>query len=96
MANKEVLLRKLTSKPIPRNFTMRELDQLMSKCGCHKTSGGRGSSVKYIHPSTKRILVFDKPHPGNELYPYHIRMVLLFLKEIGEWKEDIDEHADRV
>ena len=96
MAKKEVLLLKLTSKPIPRNFTMRELDQLLSKCGCYKTPGGRGSSVKYIDPSTKRVLTFDKPHPGNELYPYHIEKVLCFLKEIGEWKEGSNEHVDRV
>lgn len=33
---------------------------------------------------TKRILQFDGPHPGNELYRYHIKMIKAFLKEVGE------------
>ncbi len=33
---------------------------------------------------TGRILQFDEPHPGNELYLYHIKMTVQFLKDIGE------------
>ncbi|MBQ1370450.1 MAG: type II toxin-antitoxin system HicA family toxin [Clostridia bacterium] len=87
MANKEVLLRKLTSKPIPRNFTMRELDQLMSKCGCDKTSGGRGSSIQYTYSLTGETVTFDQPHPQKELRPYQLKKVIGFLQRIGELKE---------
>lgn len=87
MPKKEKLLEKLMSKQIPRNFTKSELDSLMSQCGCQKGSGGRGSAISYYHIKTKRILRFDGPHPGNELYPYQIKMVRTFLKEIGEVKE---------
>ena len=55
-------------------FSIREynekLDMLMKKCGCEKYSGGRGSSIAYLHIETKRILQFDEPHLGKELYIY--------------------------
>lgn len=84
MGNKDDLIKKLCRIPIPTNYTMRELDRLMGKCGCSKFSGGRGSSVGYIHERTKRILQFDAPHSRSELYRYHIKMIIQFLKDIGE------------
>jgi len=81
---KETLIRKLTQKPSPRNFTINELDTLMSQCGCLKYSGGRGSSIAYFHEKSKRKLTFDGPHPGKELYRYQIKKVLDFLADIGE------------
>ena len=84
MPKKEVLLRKLQQKPPPKNFTTRELDALMSKCGCRKFTGGRGSAIAYYHVETNRKLIFDGPHPGNELYLYQIKMVIEFLTDIGE------------
>lgn len=84
MPKKEDLLKKLCRKPIPKNFTKSELDILMKKCGCEKYSGGRGSSIAYFHTSTKRILQFDEPHPGKELYIYQIKMTIQFLRDIGE------------
>ncbi len=73
--------------PLPMNFTKNDLDALMRQCGCEKGSGGRGSAISYYHISTMRILRFDGPHPGNELYPYQIKMVRKFLADIGEIKE---------
>lgn len=84
MPKKSDLIKKLFSKQIPKNFSMQELDYLMGKCNCDKQQGGRGSSIKYRHIGTNRILQFDKPHPGNNLYSYHIKMVKKFLEEIGE------------
>ena len=81
---KKDLLSKLCAKPMPKNFTVRELDQLMSKYGCEKFSGKRGSGIGYVHLSTKRILQFDGPHPGNELYAYQVKKVIAFLEETGE------------
>lgn len=69
---------------MPKNFTKRELDALMNKCGCEKFSGGRGSGIGYIHLKSKRIVQFDEPHPGNDLYTYQIKMVINFLKEVKE------------
>ncbi|QIB69764.1 type II toxin-antitoxin system HicA family toxin [Aminipila butyrica] len=84
MPKKEDLLDKISRKPSPNNFTTRELDTLLGKCNCDKFSGGRGSSIAYCHRETKQTLQFDGPHPGNELYRYQIKMVLKFLKDIGE------------
>lgn len=84
MPSKEALLKKLNSKPSPTNFTKRDLDALMKKCGCTKFSGGRGSAIGYVHAESGRVVQFDGPHPGNELYRYHVNMVKKFLVEIGE------------
>ncbi len=84
MSKKEDLIEKLCRKPLPKNFTTKELDALMRKCNCEKNPGGRGSSIAYFHRPTGRILTFDGPHPGNELYCYQIKMTIKFLKELGE------------
>ena len=84
MPKKEDLITKLLHKPIPTNFTIRELDQLMSKCGCKKYQGRRGSGIGYNQIESGRDIQFDEPHPGNELYRYQIKMVISFLKDIGE------------
>ena len=83
MPTKEMLLQKISRTPIPTNFTIRDFDALMKKCGCEKFQGGRGSGIGYLHLETKRVLVFDGPHPGKELYRYQIKKVIQFLKEIG-------------
>ena len=87
MSKKEILMTKLLRKPAPTNFTVRELDALMSKCGCTKYSGGRGSGLRYYHVHTGRVLTFDGPHPGNELYRYQVKAVIVFLQDIDEIKE---------
>ena len=81
---KEDLLKKLCRRPAPKNLTTKELNALLGKCGCLKFSGGRGSGIGYVHEATKRILQFDGPHPGNELYHYQIKKTIQFLKDIGE------------
>lgn len=48
--------------------------------------GGRGSGIGFVHKKTMRILQFDEPHPGNELYNYQIKKTIQFLKDIGELK----------
>ena len=86
MPSKEKLLNKLLQKPSPANFTVQELDALMSKCGCSKFAGGRGSGLRYIHVSGA-VLTFDSPHPGKELYRYQIKKTIDFLKRIEELTE---------
>ena len=86
MPTKEALLKKLQSKPCTKTFTTSELDSLMGKCNCTKTSAGRGSGVKYSNGT--RSLIFDLPHPGKELYAYQIKMVIKFLVIIGEIKKE--------
>ena len=84
MPKTDKLIDKLMRSGIPKNFTVNDLDALMSQCGCSKYAGGRGSAISYYHESTKRILRFDGPHPGNELYTYQVKKVREFLRDIGE------------
>ena len=84
MPTKEALASKLTAKPLPRNFTVNDLDALMRKCGCEKYQGGRGSGIGYRHISTGRAIQFDAPHPGKELYLYQVKAVISYLQTIGE------------
>lgn len=83
MPRKDRLIEKLCRRPLPKNFTTQELDALMSQCGCKKFPGGRGSSIAFLHEDTNRVLQFDEPHPGNELYTYQIKKTIRFLKDIG-------------
>ena len=88
MPNKKDLIKKLYNDPYPRNFTTRELDTLMKKCNCTKFQGGRGSGIGYVHIVSKRVLQFDGPHPGKELYRYQIIKIREFIDQIGE-REDL-------
>ena len=87
MSKKEKLIVRLCSKPIPRNFTLSELYTLVQCCGCTIKQGGRGSGIRIVHIEKKRVLAFDRPHPGNELYSWQVQAVIDFLKEIGEIKD---------
>ena len=84
MPTKDALVNKLTMKPLPHNFTVKDLDALMSKCNCEKYQGGRGSGIGFRHIPTGRAVQFDSPHPGKELYLYQVKAVITFLRAIGE------------
>ena len=88
MPVKEKLMRKLFQEKLPRSFTKQDLSSLLSTCGCIKKQGGRGSGIRFFHEESGRILAFDEPHPGNNLYPYQIKMVRRFLIEIGAYKDE--------
>ena len=88
MPKKKDLIDKLYRKTYPKNFTVRELDVLMRKCNCTKFQGGRGSGSGYVHNPTKRIIQFDGPHPGNELYIYQVKKIRKFIDDIGEKETD--------
>lgn len=81
MPRLETLLARIKSQPT--DYTVRELNRLMAKCGCQVGHGGRGSSLRYYHAETGRVLTFDGPHPGDTLYRYQVKDVLKFLSEIG-------------
>ena len=84
MSQKEELVQRLMSKP--KNFTILELDSLMSKCGCQKSNRGKtsGSAIAYVHLKTGRILKFHSPHPQKELKQYMIALVIDFLTSLSE------------
>lgn len=88
MTKKKNLIEKLYRKPYPKNFSVRELDALMSKCNCIKFQGGRGSSIGYVHVPSKRVLQFDGPHPSSELYRYQIEKTKQFIEAVNEKESD--------
>lgn len=83
MSQKDTLIKRLKSRP--KDFTIYELDSLMSKCGCRKSVRGKtsGSAIAYIHEETGRILNIHSPHPKKELKQYVIDDVLEFLSLIS-------------
>lgn len=65
-------------------LTIANMDTFMKQCGCVKATSGRGSGIRYVHMSTKRIITFDGPHPQKELKRFHLKKIVEFLKEVGE------------
>ena len=88
MPKKEELLAQLFASRMPRSFTVNDLDALMRKCNCEKRPGGRGSSIRFQHIPTGRVLIFDGPHPEDTLKIYMIKKVRAFLIDVGEYKEE--------
>lgn len=84
MSQKDDLIERIKSKP--KDFTVLELDSLMSKCGCTKLSRGKtsGSAIAYMHEETKCMLRMHSPHPRKELKPYMVKSVIEFLEQISE------------
>ena len=91
MPTKDALISKLTAKPLPRSFTVKDLDALMSKCNCEKYQGGRGSGIGYRYIPTGRAIQFDTPHSGKELYLYQVKAVIAFLRDVGEIRGGISK-----
>ena len=73
MPTKKALVSKLTAKPLPRNFTVKDLDALMAKCNCEKYQGGRGSGIGYRHIPT-----------GRAIHLYQVKAVIAFLNDLKE------------
>lgn len=84
MGKKDILTERLLS--MPKDFEQREMDTLMSQCGCVKNNRGRtsGSAVEYVHQATQRVFAYHRPHPGNILKPYILKAARQFLQSVGE------------
>lgn len=84
MSQKDDLIARLRSRP--KDFTIRELDSLMNKCGCEKSNSGKtsGSRIAYVHVKTQLVYKTHSPHPQPVLKSYVIDDVLEFLMKVGE------------
>lgn len=84
VSQKDELIARLKSKPT--DFTIAELNSVMSKCGCTKSNRGKtsGSAIAYVHSDTGSICKVHSPHPQKEIKPYCIRLVIAFLEDAGE------------
>lgn len=83
MSKKDKLLKRLKSKPT--DFTYDELKTILNYLGFIENNKGKtsGSAVKYKNNICNREILLHKPHPGNLLKPYQIKLIIETLKKIG-------------
>lgn len=84
MGKKDALTARLLN--MSKDFEQREMDTLMSQCGCVKNNRGKtsGSAIQYIHQATQRVFTYHRPHPGNIIKPYVLKAAIQFLQSVGE------------
>ncbi len=84
MGKKDALTARLSS--MPKDFEQREMDTLMSQCGCVKNNRGKtsGSAIQYVHQATQRVFTYHRPYPGNIIKPYILKSARQFLQDVGE------------
>lgn len=68
----------------PKSFTWTDLQKVLLGVGYSESSTGKtsGSRVRFIHPSAAPI-VLHKPHPGNQMKQYAIKLVVDTLEMEG-------------
>lgn len=81
MSQNEKLSKRLKSKP--KDFTYDELRKLLASFGYEEDKSKEGSRVEFVHPATKNTIQLHKPHPGNILKMYQLKIVLTHLEEHG-------------
>ena len=67
---------KLELKSRPRSFTWQDMRRVLHSVGYSEITGGKtsGSRVRFTHPTAAPI-VLHRPHPGNQMKQYAIRLV---------------------
>lgn len=90
MSKNEKLIERF--RQIPRDFTFEELEKLLAifgyvKCNKGKTSGSR---IMFEHKSQNNILI-HKPHPGNVVKGYALRIIYDALVAAGYIKNKNQE-----
>ncbi|HSH51035.1 MAG TPA: type II toxin-antitoxin system HicA family toxin [Bacteroidales bacterium] len=70
----------------PKDFTYDELKRLLKKLGYSETTKGKtsGSRVAFIDEQIKHVIRVHKPHPGNIVKEYVIKMVIKELQDKGK------------
>ena len=63
MSKKDKLAERLRKKP--EDFTIDEMESLLSYFGYQLKQGGTGSKVKFIRDESNEVIDFHKPHPGG-------------------------------
>lgn len=81
MSEFEKLLERLKSKP--KDFTYKELNGLMSKCGFKVNNKGKTSGSRIEYKGSNGALRLHKPHNRNFLHDYEIKAVIDFLVQEG-------------
>lgn len=81
MGEYEKLLKKLQSNP--KDFTYRELQNIMSKNGYKEDNKGKSSGSRVEYKGNTTSLRMHKPHGRNYLHDYQIKGVIEFLTKEG-------------
>jgi hypothetical protein len=86
MSRKEKLLSRLLSEP--KDFTYDELRALLNMLGYKEDNMGKttGSAVRFINEK-KHIIKLHRPHPGNIVKRYIIKMLIEELSKEGWIRE---------
>lgn len=86
MSQKEKLIKRVRNNP--KDFTFRELEELMRELGFQRTDSGKtsGSAVKFSNG--EKALFLHRPHPRNVLKPYQVKDLINLLNELeGKGKQ---------
>ena len=83
MSKHDKLLERLLGNP--KDFTYDELKRLLSGFGYGEENRGRtsGSAVMFYHAETQDKISIHKPHPGNIIKGYVIKLVIEHLQKSG-------------
>lgn len=67
---------KLELRSRPKSFTWLDMRRILLSVGYTESTGGKtsGSRLRFVH-STAPPIVLHKPHPGNEMRQYAIKLV---------------------
>ena len=83
MGTKEKLIERF--KRLPKDFTWDELVRLMCILGFECSNKGKtsGSRIEFIRKRDKRSVILHKPHPGNIVKGYALKLVYDKLVALG-------------
>lgn len=81
MSKKDKLLKKFLVQPLKKDLTYAELTALLESLG-YQERQGHGSRVSFYHDQLDDMIDLHKPHPGNELKMYQIRLIQQKLREV--------------
>jgi len=81
MGKNQKLLTRLRSKP--KDFKWSELTKLLGHLGYRKLEG-KGSRVKFYCESPRSVITIHKPHPGEILKEYQIKLIIEQIEEVAD------------
>ncbi len=70
----------------PTDYTFSECSSLLTSLGYRIYNKGRtsGSRVRFFRESDQHVIDLHKPHPGDIMKPYAVKLVRDRLKEYGD------------
>jgi len=88
MTQVDKIINRFLQTPPLKDLTFEELTKVMAHYSYLLDEKGSGSRVLYFNEETKDKLRIHKPHPGNILKTYVVKIVQEKLKELRreQWK----------